>query len=691
MESGRQVCRLWQRAVLGMVLLSSSFLGAATAQVQPPEENRNEMEELRASRWAKSKEQLLVAPYYSNRPGETTKLLVVNRFADPIDLVLVAHSSSGESRPLDVEILEPRETAEINLREALQGAPRDFQVGSLRLSYFGDPEMIQAWVVLSGRGELEVPLTKKTGFGAWQWFSFWDTRPFLAAAQSEPYFVFHNTEDTLVTVEVVANTAVGPAEVYREQIPPGGTATLKPKSHGRWAAAGLQIRQDGSPGQVVAAGFLEGRNVLTALPIMTPSEIEAARAFFVPALPFELTPPDAPVALVLSLFNPAVTGEPKNVHVVLRDLDGLLVFEHQLVLEPWETRALDLSSLPHGAQSVSGWVRMELTSTEGGVIPHAYGLVRDGGVIDVALVPQDKAHDGGTYPLADLKSNDVFTTFLNLGSEPATIVSQIQWDRGTYALEPFTVPAGTSYRLDFRTIAEQGKPDPAGRRLDGNYERAFFQWFSRRGSSQLIARTEVRRKESLDVIGFNCYGCCEELPWGAVIPSSLAFDTGEQPLFQPVEYVDTCSGTLGPYEIYPAYKTFFSPLSWSSSNILSTVDYTHQTVGFEEKGYYQWVDCSDRLRTVRGAGPVTVDRCMAQHGPPGFDEGQSCAAQTGSCTSCYDCCEKLKQVGYCRCDQQMFGRTECKAGVRFSCGTCKQTCFGTFLDSCSEQLSSCPV
>lgn len=134
---------------------------------------------------------------------------------------------------------------------------------------------------------------------------------------------------------------------------------------------------------------------------------------------------------------------------------------------------------------------------------------------------------------------------------------------------------------------------------------------------------------------------------------------------------------------------YSAPLSWNGWNI-STTGFTSQDVLFEGSGEYMAVTCVSQTRTFFGGGEVTADKCMRDHGPPGFDENRACAVQSSSCSNCYDCCEKIKQVAYCRCDKLLMAKTACRAEARYACGVCKQECFGTFLSSCSQQLTSCP-
>src|SRR5690606_36300741 len=117
--------------------------------------------ELRRARWSASSDQLLVAPYDSVRDDGEARLLLVNRFAEPLRYDARAISMSGQSYPLGADEIQPRGIVAIDLEELLSSAGSPFQEGSIQVTYFGDAEMVQAWILFSGpAGSLEQPLDK---------------------------------------------------------------------------------------------------------------------------------------------------------------------------------------------------------------------------------------------------------------------------------------------------------------------------------------------------------------------------------------------------------------------------------------------------------------------------------------------------------------------------------------------------
>lgn len=297
------------------------------------------------------------------------------------------------------------------------------------------------------------------------------------------------------------------------------------------------------------------------------------------------------------------------------------------------------------------------------------------------------------YPIPALDEHDVTTTVINLGTETAELTAHLQYSHGEYALAPVEVPAGASVVFDFRQIARDGVPDLLGRTFEANDRPAFFYWSSRRGSHQLVARTLVQGDGRPDFYGFNCTTCCPEAPWGDIIPTSIAFNVGAAPSFQAVEYVSTCNGVTGPFAIFPASRTFSSPINWTGSQV-SSVGYTNQSVSFTESVVRIGFDCLKRLGEIFGIGDVVVDECLDEHGPEDYDPRGSaggCPAQSASCNECFGCCEQLQAVGDCRCDE-LPGQSGCTPTLlQEACRECKTTCLASHdIESCTLPLTCSP-
>jgi hypothetical protein len=669
----------------GAILLLLAPL-ADEAKAEPPEASPDMIQNRRA-RWLESTDQVLVGPYYSIAEGQQARLILVNRFADPIDYEARAVSLAGQTFPLGGDSVPPRGVVEIDLQDALSIAPASFDEGSIEIRYFGDPEMTQAWTVLSGPfGPLEQPLTKTTLATSREWTSFWDLSMLGSSLEARPLFAFHNSGGAPVLLTLSWIPSEGDPRVVRRGISSAHTALIEPPGRSSDSTSGRMIaRHDGEPGQVSVAAFLaDGSAVLSALPMASPESLQGSRDL--EGLGF---PAVEGVRAAISILDARYAGEPQAVRLALLYREsGALFASADMWFRPGDIRTVQLSSLiPSDAAVELRDLRVSISSQEGRIMAAGLVLPPDGTVVDMALIPRAKAHDSGTYPVPAIETHEVATTFVNVGEETAQLFGHFTSDRGEYALEPIEVAPGASYRLDFGALAALEQPDRLGRRLDPAFDLGFFQWFSRRGSSELLARTEARRKGDSDLIGFNCFGCCAESPSGAVIPQSIGFDVGESPELVAVEYVDTCAGPTGPYYAYPNALFYSAPLTWNGQAI-STTAYANQQVAFQGSGEYTTVTCSTKTITFFGSGKATSDKCLKENHPE-FDPKRSCGDQTPNCSACYTCCDKQKDTADCRC-AFLGSPSSCTEGARASCQKCKQVCVGAHAETCNQQVTDCP-
>lgn len=313
--------------------------------------------------------------------------------------------------------------------------------------------------------------------------------------------------------------------------------------------------------------------------------------------------------------------------------------------------------------------------------------------MDLSLASQKSVHSTGTYPVPKLSETAAVTTILNLGREDSEIVGQLHWEGGTYALGPIWVPANGGALLDFRSIAESEKEDLLGSTLPIDLEQGFFHWRVRSGSRDLLARTDIRDLGAFDSFGINCNECCPELPWGDILPGPIGFNREVPTDLSAVEMISTCNGPMGPFPIFPSSLSYTAPVTWTGQTITST-DYTRQRVAFSESRERLDLFCIVRRIFIGDDEEVVVDECLKEHGPEGYDPRHSaggCPGQTTSCDGCFGCCEQLKDVANCRCDE-LPGQSNCSPTLSAeACGLCKKGCLTKFdLTTCSTNAVCVP-
>jgi hypothetical protein len=658
-----------QREALGETLSEASRRIASAA-----------MAEARAIRWAQADQQLFVAPLPTLVDGMHVRLILNSRFAEPIPLEIQVTSAEGDLFVVSIEDLEPRGSLEVDLLADVKSAGAQLEPAAVRVSFFGDKEMVQAWLLVSGEaGQLEVPLLSRNDESAWQWTTFWDTRLYREALRLRPRIAFVNTEATPVSLTLDLQNAGGSSKRTVRRIPPLGTYVWNPSVRSLRRPGALRAQHDGAPGQVLPIGYLEGGRFLAALPVLGSSAVAESVVYDSTTLPLGTGNENRPI---LSLFHPGGEHrEPAQVRVaVIEALSGEALGTVKRWLAPEEIQSLDLRPLmPEAFSSPARMLRLQVLSEDGPLLAMGVSLSPAGVATDIALIPRQKVHDSGTYPIPNLEDHQVVSTFLNLGSTEAELFGHLSWADGEYALAPIRVAPGAAVRVDFQELMDRAEPDLQGRIFQPGDSPAYFQWLSRRGSSELIARTEIRPLASADSYGFNCFGCCEEFPAGGIEPGFAAFAVGGSADFVPVEFIDTCSGTIGPYSATPISTSYSSPLGWNYSQVWSG-GLTNQMVSFSGDGFYMWVDCEERHRTFVGDAPaVAEDECQEEHNP-GFDVGRGCCGIHGADTvACNSCCDKQHMVAICRCNKIPFyrplARKACQVAANSATKTrCKQPC-----------------
>lgn len=681
------------RQLRSAIALAAAVIGATGVGAQDvltEDEVRRQMDVISAHRVAGGVEQLMIAPYYTVDKGNA-QLVLTNRFSYPLSFSVDAFSESGRRLHVADLFAESRQQVVLDLQPALSSGGPDHRTGTLRVSYFGDAEMAQAWLLLGDEDDqhvAEFPLTKRALHTASQFKSFWSLDGFPRLAGLRPRYRFVNLDAEAVTIEI---EGVGdhPGRVsLRRTLGPFATLLLEPHRVAEKRRNGaLIIDHNGKPGQVLVGAILEGWSGQRAqLPVLSPSAGKAGDRFESMILNDPARGiPGEDFQLVGSVFDLRSSGALAEVAAELVTASSGVVRARRTVFtEPGSVVTLPLREL----SAAAAWheqLRLRITSDET-IAPIAFFVGSDGHIAEAALLPHTKAHESGTYPLPDLRQNRVVATFVNVGAAPAEIVAQMDWEEGSFALPPFSVPAGASYRLAINELAESGQADLLGRTLDVDLRQGFFQWSSRLGSSSLLARTEVFPATTPDFYGFNCFGCCPEQVWGGTVPQSIVFDLGQAPSFTASEWIQTCTGTMGPYVVSSPTLSYSTPLSWDGHAITSQ-DYTGQTVSFTARETVVLDDCRTREMLFGGGGRVDVDECQKAHNP-GYDPSKGCIGMFKTCGTCKSCCDRETAVANCRCDK-LFFNSVCKRNALAACQKCKEQCVGNNADSCSDGSTSC--
>jgi hypothetical protein len=227
-----------------------------------------------------------------------------------------------------------------------------------------------------------------------------------------------------------------------------------------------------------------------------------------------------------------------------------------------------------------------------------------------------------------------------------TVGAQVSWPGGDYAIGPFEIPGGGSYRLEMDELVVENKADLLGRQLDPEYEQAFLRWTALRGTGKLIGRTETRRRDGSESFGFNCGACCEESPFIHSIPGIASVGPGQTRPLQASVTIETCSGTTGPFSTTPFWLSSPSPFNWNGSNVSASFGANQE---FPFQSYELEVGTSCVPKPILMSGNARAKACKKFCNPQcrSTDGIQTCAAQTGSCVLCFSCCIDLYAESIC--------------------------------------------
>lgn len=675
---------------LSLLVLAPNGLLASSQKVPEGPSAPQEFIDLQDSRAAQIDRQILVIPFLRFHSDPSESIVVLNRFSRDVAYKFFAIDDLGQRWFLGEFVSEGRSSVRYELANLLNIARR-LRQGALRIEYRGDPQMLQAWAILRAGNDVgEVGFQNPRLTGESEVLSFWDERPESNSSLACPLYAVHNVSDIPALVQVQSRTVGGPWRKRVLEVPAGRTSYFSPGPRicslgAGWARFTMDPAVEDS---LAISGNLERDGIPIQLRLI--SSDEAAGLRDLESFPFRCSSEDEMGSEVvggssrLVLADSRPEGELQTVTLQVACSDsGTPATVAEARAYPGDIVTIPVVIPRCEAKAPKRLCRLFVESDDGGLIGAFSQWEASGARVDVPIVRTDVGHSAGQYPLFPIGDAEVKTTFLNLSSDPVTVLGYIAYPGKGFALAPIELSPEGAYVLDFNELASQGGEDLAGRKLPMSAGMGFFQWTAQGAPQAVLARTTVTTPGTLDSFGFNCSGCCEEVPSGGTVPSSVAFDVGQTTPFETVQWIATCSGTIGPYHVNPTSMTYASPLSWDSFYVTST-GLTNQILSFQDGDDYMWFNCQLRHWNFSGDGRATVDRCLAENNP-GHDPAHSCFQQQPSCGDCYSCCERQKQVGYCQCRSS----EPCRQLARAQCGSCKQSCFGHFNVACSTQEAMC--
>lgn len=592
--------------------------------------------------------------------GSDPELLLLNRFAEELEVLLERRYEGSREILREVLVLKPRQPWRGKLPVPQEKYPPASSV--VTLQYSGDTDMLQAWGVFgnpSNRFEVAfapalAPSDDSTRLATFRPVGGLEPGPFEMEA------TLFNSGKSIAIVETTVKDAGGSSIETSTLTVPGRTHLRVPITSA--SAASVYFDSPAPNGTLLVNAYLMDASgpsqALTLIDRMTnqPSSFSSFS-----------TPPGSPSWLTVHNSG-SVFAE-----VEIRETTASGIVPEALLLPPHATRTV---SLPETLR------RFRASSQASGVSIAAHRW-QNAALVDLAVVADKNVHDSGTYALGNLLENGARLEVLNLGIQPSELLVYAEWNKGAYSFPLAKLPPGESVELDLGSIAHDpanAGPDSLGRLFEPDDNPVFLQWFSRPSGAKLLGRLTLQTDGEDDSIGFNCFGCCEELPSGVVLPGSVVFDIGQTVGLETAEFIDSCTGRAGPFPISAQTRSYSAPLSWNGVTVGSS-GVTRQTVGFTATGTYTWINCSLRQRTVRGSGEAEVDQCQKTWNP-GYDPRLGCTGMFGNCGQCMTCCGKELSVALCRCMKLPAGTARCEELARLARTSCDNVCIAHDPEGC---------
>ena len=548
-------CR-WSLAAACLLLALVPHLAKAQSAASTEEQALEAIANARQERLNRAIPIELWAPLPSTSPGDRLKLVLNNAFGVELSAQVDLVDTAGRPLRLGVFKVLPSRHRLVDLTPAL-ASDRFAKARSIRVTFPGDIEMFQSWLIRDGGGGTdETALRSGTATAARELAIFWDAAWLPGQGPAKPAISLLNTLST--PLEVIGaypgatipgfSRVLLPRQTFEVEVPRGLDQGI------------LVLRHESAPGALLAFAALQQGSSRLHLPVSSDDASPEKNRYAAVRLPvqgafFAAANLEAdPVPATLSLYDP-LTG-------------GLLaVADREIAPNGVTTFAVGELLEKVGGATAASFVAARAETGPGKVLVAAGSRSAAGLPEDAPVFAEQMAHQNGSYPVLDTARFATVATLLNLGEEESSVGGQVLWDGGTYTVGPVRIPAGGAAEIDLTSRQLREKADRKGRPLPTELPNGYFQWTVLRGSHAILARTEARRLEGGDSVGFNCLGCCEEYSYGRIEPDGASFLPGQTPVLEANEYIASCGATLGPFQPYFALMTVPSPFTWDGDRV----------------------------------------------------------------------------------------------------------------------------
>lgn len=359
----------------------------------------------------------LYTPYFSVAGRDSTNLVFVTAVSEPVEVEITAFNAKGDPLPVGRFTIPVSQHLSLDLKTLVQPASRDFWQGSLRVSYIGSVETLQAWVLLGFDGQLtEFTLLARPEAPVNSLMTFWGTSHGAIDLRRALYLLNAGTRPVRYTT---ASSHRGMARERSRVIGAGERQKLVLAGSGPgW----IRVDHDGNPGDLIGLSLDRGSSRARVVPVWTvPSEqVSTWEAIRVPVVGSAGATTGA-----LTLFNGA--DERVEAQIAVLADTGAELLETRLQLEPGEVRDVALSNLL-GSVQVSE-VRLRVSGDRPGILVQGVAATPGGGLSELSFFAHDKVHASGTYPILPVDQYSTDVTLVNLGPDQSEVVVPPTFDR----------------------------------------------------------------------------------------------------------------------------------------------------------------------------------------------------------------------------------------------------------------------
>jgi len=509
----------------------------------------------------------LFAPYYTVEQGFHSLLTLNNSTRVPFVVNPTVYARDGSGMVIAPISLEAHEHKSLDLSDWVATLGGGFATGTLRLDYEGVGYGLGAQVTIVNEQDslvLDVPLYSQAMFGSSQLEAIW-WAPDREASLS---LAVVNTTDKDQNGRLAISRSDG-SEIQSQPLPLAAhqlrVVDLKDViAREGVLLGGISIRHDGSPGGVMAQGF-----------IVEPGTGFSANLSFVdPATEGDSKLEGA--GLLLGAITEAEGGAARfSGRLFLRNRSGIPLTASprlqrgnvgadlaQITLQSGEVRELFLppDSPPQGSEPAG--IQIAHNGAPGSLIGYWVSTDASGSlVVETPLrSPGPNARRGGNNPFSLEGDNSSVTYVKNTGQQTGHFVATIWHSGGQYMIGIQTVGAGETVAINIRKLRDEQISDVRGQKLPPDLASGQILWGWHDGPP-LVGRLNLMSRTKGIASNMSCQRCCCSpsqvslalVPAGSIDPVGA---TGQE---DPWETDTGCSGTQT-FPLNPAL------LNWASSN-----------------------------------------------------------------------------------------------------------------------------